>query len=171
VSKNPNDRLERLRELLAVDLLNYFVRRVAVREDAADLLAETFLVAWQHVRRLPSEDEAARMWMFVTARNVHRNYERGARRRDQLAESLRNNISSAVLPDIASGDQLDIRAAVRALPEDQRELVMLIHWEGFTLPEAAGITGSRESTARGRYQRARIALHDRLKLTDSSAHS
>jgi RNA polymerase sigma-70 factor (ECF subfamily) len=171
VSQDEDARLSRLHEIMAVDLLNYFVRRVATRDDAADLLAETFLVAWQRISRLPSKDEDARMWMFVTARNVHRNYQRGARRREQLADRLRLDLSASAAPEFATGDKLDVRAAVGALPDDQRELVMLIHWEGFTLPEAARISGTRESTARGRYQRARASLQARLKTKESVTHA
>jgi RNA polymerase sigma-70 factor (ECF subfamily) len=162
VSREAEARLTRLHELLAVDLLNYFVRRVASRDDAADLLAETFLVAWRHIGRLPRDDRAARMWMFVTARNVHNNHQRGIRRRHQLADRLRLDLASTAAPAGVSAESLDVRAAVDALPEDQRELVRLIHWDGFTVGEAADVVGIRESTARGRYQRARATLQSRL---------
>jgi RNA polymerase sigma-70 factor (ECF subfamily) len=173
VSRDNEARLSSLHELLAVELLNYFLRRVTSREDAADLLADTFLAAWRHIASLPKEAEAARMWMFVTARNVHHNHQRGTRRRNRLADQLRldltSNTSEAEAP-IAAEELLDVRAAVRDLPEDQRELVMLIHWEGFTLPEASRVVGIRESTARGRYQRARATLHARLETEGTTTH-
>jgi RNA polymerase sigma-70 factor (ECF subfamily) len=171
VSNDARGRLARLHEQLAVDLLNYFIRRVATREDAADLLSETFLTAWRHIGRLPKDDEGARMWMFVTARNVHYNYQRGARRRDQLADRLRIDLAGTKALGTTTAEQLDVRATVRALPEDQRELLMLMHWEGFTLPEAARIAGVRESTARGRYQRARATLHAHLEAEGAEAHA
>jgi RNA polymerase sigma-70 factor (ECF subfamily) len=169
VTDDAHTRLGTLHESLAVDLLNYFIRRVEQREDAADLLAETFLVAWRNIGRLPKESEAARMWMFVTARNVHRNYLRGARRRERLSDRLRLDLRT-VTPEATSDEQLDIRAAVRALPDGQRELVMLMHWEAFSLPDAARIAGIPESTARGRYQRARIALRARLTTEETTTH-
>lgn len=171
MSRGAQANLIRLHELLAVELLNYFLRRVSIREDAADLLAETFLVAWRHIGRLPRTDQEARMWMFVTARNVHHNYQRGASRRNDLADRLRLDLSSNHDHGLAPEDRLDVQAAVRALPIDQREMVMLIHWEGFTLPEAASIAGIRESTARGRYQRAREALHSRLETKGTTTHA
>lgn len=56
--------------------------------------------------------------------------------------------------------------------EDLRDLVGLVHWEGATLAEAAGIVGIPASTARGRYQAARRRLADMLApaLSDSGAH-
>ena len=39
---------------------------------------------------------------------------------------------------------------------------MLIHWDGFTIVEAAEILQDQPSTARGRYAAARTALRDAL---------
>lgn len=57
----------------------------------------------------------------------------------------------------------DVRAAIAALPDDLAELVRLVHWEGFSITEAAQICGVPASTARTRYQRARRALAARLR--------
>ncbi|MCS5717758.1 ECF-type sigma factor [Herbiconiux sp. CPCC 205763] len=86
-----------------------------------------------------------------------------------LADRLRLDLSGAETTSGVSAELLDVRASVQALPDGQRELVMLIHWEGFTLPEAARIVGIRESTARGRYQRARITLHAHLRPQGADA--
>jgi RNA polymerase sigma-70 factor (ECF subfamily) len=51
---------------------------------------------------------------------------------------------------------------VTALADAHRELVMLIHWDGLTLVEAAEIQRLNASTARGRYAAARCALGDAL---------
>jgi DNA-directed RNA polymerase specialized sigma24 family protein len=62
-----------------------------------------------------------------------------------------------------SAETLGVRRAVESLPDDLRELVVLVHWDGFTVPEAAQLLHVRESTARGRYQRARIRLRAALE--------
>lgn len=41
-------------------------------------------------------------------------------------------------------------------------LVFLVHCDGFSIVEAASVLGIRESTARGRYQRATIRLRKEL---------
>ena len=163
-----NRRLVELHERLAPDLLRYLERRVSTVEDAADLLAETFITAWRHLGRLPAGDEEARMWMFVTARNVSNNWRRGHQRRTDLANVLRDELIRAATasgPDKAQ--VLDVRAAVSALPDELKEIVTLVHWDGFSVPEAARIVRIRESTARGRYQRARARLKVALEDTDS----
>ncbi|WP_428833563.1 sigma factor-like helix-turn-helix DNA-binding protein [Pseudoclavibacter helvolus] len=60
------------------------------------------------------------------------------------------------------------RETLDCLPSEQSELVRLILWDGFTLPQAATILGIRESTARGRYQRARLRLRELLRPDEPS---
>src|SRR5436190_2006233 len=50
------------------DLLAYIVRRSESAEDAADVFAETYLIAWQKLDAIPP-DERARLWLFGVARN------------------------------------------------------------------------------------------------------
>ena len=71
------------------DLLSYLERRVADRADAADLLAETFLIAWRRVDAIPADDQEARMWLYGVARNVLANPRRGVRRSSEMAGRLR----------------------------------------------------------------------------------
>jgi RNA polymerase sigma-70 factor (ECF subfamily) len=157
-------RLEKIHELVAGDLLDYFARRVDSVEDAAELLADTLLVAWRRLDRLPPDDEGCRMWMFVTARGVLSNWRRGLRRRSALATSLREQlmVTSQRMDDDEEPRASDVRSAIRSLPHAQRELVILVHWDGFSIVDAASVLGIRESTARGRYQRAMIRLRNEL---------
>jgi RNA polymerase sigma-70 factor (ECF subfamily) len=146
----------------ADDLLAYFERRVKVREDAADLLGETMLQAWRRVAALPAEDTVRqRMWLFTVAANVLANHRRTAGRRSALTERLRRHIAASPM-STDPVEALAVREAVLHLHAAQRELVMLIHWDGFTIVEAAEILGVNPSTARGRYAAARTALRDAL---------
>lgn len=143
-------------------LLAYFERRVGIREDAADLLGETMLQAWRRADALPAEDSVQqRMWLFTVAAYVLANHRRAVGRRSALTERLRRHLG---VPTTSAdpAEALAVRAAVLRLPAPQRELVMLVHWDGFTIVEAATILGVNPSTARGRYAAARAALRDAL---------
>ncbi|PZR52144.1 hypothetical protein DNL40_13095 [Xylanimonas oleitrophica] len=61
-------------------LLAYTVRRVTDPADAADVVVETFLVAWHRLDDLPVGADA-RPWLFGVARRVLSNFHRGERRR------------------------------------------------------------------------------------------
>jgi RNA polymerase sigma-70 factor (ECF subfamily) len=152
-------------EAASGDLLAYFERRTPSREDAADLLAETMLQAWRRVTDLPDDAERQRMWLFGTARHVLANHHRSSRRRRALAERLRGQLAESRVAD--SQEAGAVRDAVRRLPDDQRELVMLVHWDGFPLVAAAELLGVNASTARGRYAAARAALREALGETGS----
>lgn len=138
----------------STELLRYFRRRVRPEEDAADLLAEVVLTVWRTRARVPQDDEEARMWLYGVAHNTLRNWRRGRRRHDKRVQRLRDEVRTHTAPP----DLGEVRAAIERLPADQAELVRLVHWEGFSVVEAARIVGVSESTARGRYQRARGTL-------------
>jgi RNA polymerase sigma factor (sigma-70 family) len=152
----------------SADLLVYLQRRVDVCEDAADLLGETMLIAWRRVGKLPREPEQARMWLFVIARNSLLNYHRGRRRAVAVAASLRRELAACAPPEPGSGAAQDVRAAIARLPDDLAELVRLVHWEGFTLADAAQLINIPAATARGRYARARSLLQVELSAYSST---
>jgi RNA polymerase sigma factor (sigma-70 family) len=104
------------------------------------------------------------MWLFTIAANVLANHHRSRRRRTALTDRLRHHLAAAAAePDLAETHA--VRDAVLRLHEAQRELVMLVHWDGFTIVEAAELLGLNPSTARGRYSAARQALRDALSST------
>ena len=59
------------------------------------------------------------------------------------------------------------REALRAVPQSQREALMLVDWLGYSAEEAARILRVRPSSVRGRLHRARRALRDRFGGDDA----
>jgi len=152
------------------DLLAYFERRVEIKADAADLLSETMLQAWRRADALPAEDHVEqRMWLYAVARNVLSNHRRTSSRRAALVDRLHQRLGTASFRDSATSDPADavaVRDAINRLPPQQRELILLVHWDGFTIAHAARLTDVNASTARGRYAAARAAL--KLLLDDGA---
>ena len=142
------------------DLLAYLQRRVG-QDDAPDLLGETMVIAWRRLRDLPEDGERARMWLFGIARGTLLNHARGERRRWALADRIRLHSESETSAP-ASDDGAEVRDAISRLDADLAELVRLVHWERFTLVEAAEVLGIPASTARGRYARAKEDLRAAL---------
>lgn len=143
------------------DLLRYFERRVGSRDDAADLLGETMLQVWRRAESMPGESERQRMWLYTVAAHVLANQRRSSRRRAALTERLRHGLAEEPSPPDHTAS-IAVRDAVLGLRQTQRELVMLIHWDGFSIVEAAELLGLNPSTARGRYSAARDALRAAL---------
>ena len=154
--------LTRALEQSSADILSYLSRRVGA-DDAPDLLGETMVVAWRRVRELPVDPERARMWLFGIARGTLQNHARGQRRRWALADRIRLQIrddATAPPPDEGS----EVRDAIERLDPELAELIRLIHWDGFSLTDAAELLGIPASTARGRYQRAKELLRAALSI-------
>ncbi len=149
-------------EASASDLLAYLERRVGP-DDAPDLLGDTMVVTWRRVWALPEDEERARMWLFGIARGALQNHARGQRRRWALADRIRLQIrddATAPPPDEGS----EVRDAIDRLDPDLAELVRLVHWDGFSITDAAELLDIPASTARGRYQRAKEHLRAALSI-------
>lgn len=140
------------------DLLAYALRRVRNAEDAADVVAETFLVAWRRFGEMPSGDDA-RPGLFGVARRVAANQHRGERRRSNLAVRLQMEIAATVDDRPPSEDpDNEVRVALLRLSPADRELLMLVSWEGLTPSQAAKVLEISPVAARSRLLRARRRL-------------
>ncbi|MET7400523.1 sigma-70 family RNA polymerase sigma factor [Dactylosporangium sp. NPDC005572] len=165
------DRYERLYRAHYQDLLGYALRRVDPPEAAADVVAETFLVAWRRFADIPAD--RARAWLFGVARNVLANHGRAERRRAGLADQLRRELATvpAAAPDLPE----HVTRAFDALPEADRELLRLVAWEGLTTDELAVALDCTPNAVRIRLHRARqrfgAALGEPIPTTDRGARA
>lgn len=142
-------------------LLAYAVRRVAQPSDAADVVADAFLVAWRRIDEAPAGAEA-RPWMFGVARGCLSNYYRGQRRRSALADRLRQALSEAPPLEDAGIEGIAIRQALARLSSSDRELVQLEAWESLSRAEIAMALGCSQAAVRVRLHRARARLRQAL---------
>ena len=142
------------------DVWRYLRRRIAA--DHEDLTTEVFLVAWRRLNEAPPGD--IRPWLFGVARHVLANYHRGLRRRQRLGGRLRDTLARDVVPDPAIGvaEWDRIRQVLLRLRPDDRELLMLVAWDGLTPTEAAGVVGIAPGAARTRLARARHRFRELL---------
>lgn len=149
-------------------ILAYALRRVEDPEDAADVVAETFLVAWRRLGEVPV-DSGARLWLYAVARRVIANRNRAERRRtrlgERLAESLRTELATRPAP---GGEAAEVLRAMGELGDEDRELLLLVSWEGLSPGEAAAVLGVSSLAARSRLHRARRRLRALLEDREST---
>ncbi len=153
---------EHLATTLGPRVLNYLVRRTDRREDAADLLADVFLVAWRKIDRVPTDPEIALPWLLAVARRALANHRRGIARRRALADRLRHHLVHTG-PASPGPDALAIRSALARLDSDDRELLTLTAWDGLTSAQAAAVVGASPGAVRKRLERARGRLRRELR--------
>ena len=140
------------------EVWRYLKRRTA--DDHEDLTTEVFLVAWRRRNELPHEPLP---WLYGVARKVLANHRRGDARRAALAERAAAHAREDT-PDLAEavGLRADLAQALETLSDHDRELVLLVAWEGLAVGEAAAALGCTRAAAAVRLHRARKRLHRAL---------
>ena len=148
-------------ELSEREILAYALRRVRRPEDAADVVAETFLAAWRRIDDVPDGD-AGRLWLYGAARRVLANQRRGDLRRSRLADALRVELAATAVAPAPADQSSVLRDALGRLEEPDREVLALRYWEELTPAEIAVVLGVPAVTARSRLHRARRRLRNSL---------
>ncbi|MEV0232543.1 sigma-70 family RNA polymerase sigma factor [Nonomuraea sp. NPDC050786] len=152
---DPESRFEEIYGSSYGPLLGYALRRCSDPDDAADVVAETFMVAWRRIEEVPKGDEA-RLWLFGVARNVLANQRRGERRHEQRTAALRAQLAATPLVAEPPGEDLSQLGRVfRALSEDDKELLALVAWERLDPGQIARVLGISRNATRVRLYRAR----------------
>lgn len=143
-------------------LLGYAVRRCECAEDAADVVAETFAIAWRRLDAIPP-GEQARLWLYGVARNVLANHRRRLARREGLSAALAAELAGVYQPSTEDSVELGVVGQVfRGLPDADRELLALVAWEGLDHAEIATVLGCSRNAVRIRLHRARKRLTGEL---------
>jgi RNA polymerase sigma factor (sigma-70 family) len=157
----PRERFEELYRQHVGAVAAYALRR-ASRETAEDVVAETFLVAWRRLDRMPEEPLP---WLYGVARRTLANHRRSAIRRESLARRLE------IEAPVGSVTPVDERLldALRRLRRRDREVLMLLAWEGLTPAEAAQVLDCSPVAFRIRLHRARKRLAIALEATTFSS--
>jgi RNA polymerase sigma-70 factor (ECF subfamily) len=128
-----------------------YVRRRAPEHAVDDVVAETFLVVWRRLDRVP---DPALPWLLGVARRVLADQRRSDRRRRRLDSRLAATQSRALPPAAEPGEDRAI-TALQQLSEKDREALLLICWEGLTPREAAIVLGEPAGRFRVRLHRAK----------------
>lgn len=110
-----------------------------------------------------SEVHEPRAWLFRAVRNAALNALRGKRRRHQREQAVARERPTwfQAEPDTVLDGQA-VAALLAALPEAQRELVVLRIWGGFTFAEISEITTTPVSTLHSQYQQALRRLREQV---------
>jgi RNA polymerase sigma-70 factor (ECF subfamily) len=153
------ERFRALYESALPRVIAYALRRTRSADDAADVVAETFTIAWRRIDDVPVGDyEIA--WCYATARRVIANHRRGLRRQADLITRVGAELAATLAPqlDPPSESLLATRAAFDRLEEEDRELLMLVGWEGLNSAQLAVVLRCSPTAARIRLHRARSRL-------------
>jgi RNA polymerase sigma-70 factor (ECF subfamily) len=167
--------LNDLMERHATPLFHFLCRMTGNEDDANDLAQETFVRVFKSCKSFRTEQKFS-AWLFTIAANLARNHFRWRARHPNLSleaenpeteQSLGSTLpASTPTPKDAAmtGERAQaVRDAVRNLPEEMREAVVLCEWEERGVAEAAAILETTPKAVESRLYRARQILRERLK--------
>lgn len=158
------ERFHALYEHSSRDLLGYLVRRTQSPEEAADCLAETFLIAWRKRDQMPQDEAQARPWVFGIARNVLRREREMEHKQSRAVEALASELSGTRLAIPAEDPGT---AALTLLSPLDREIIEMLAWDQLSPREVAAILELSPNVVRIRAHRSRIKLREELQKGSS----
>ncbi|WP_105416003.1 RNA polymerase sigma factor [Neorhizobium sp. T25_27] len=145
-----------------------FIHAVAWRwcgsqSDAEDIAQDVCIRLGKAIRSFKGQS-AFRTWLYTLTLNAVRDHQRQSSRRRRDQDRLANDpifFSHLEPEEDDRGNWL--WAAVRRLPEKQRDAVLLVHGEGLSHAAAAGVLDCSENTVSWHLHEARKRLKDLLK--------
>jgi RNA polymerase sigma-70 factor (ECF subfamily) len=166
VSAKQNDR-EALRLLYvryAGNVYGYVASILHDDKEAEDLTQHVFLKLISAIHKYDDRGVPFSAWLLRLARNATLDHLR--RRRAIPAEEVAG--ADTHFDERALNRAHSLRTALKSLPEEQREVVVLRHVVGLTPPEIAAQTGRSESSIHGLHHRGRKALRQELLRLDAA---
>jgi RNA polymerase sigma-70 factor, ECF subfamily len=144
------------------DRVHAYARRRSDDQTADEIVAEVFLVAWRRLDAIPADPLP---WLLGVARKALGNHRRTTSRAAALTTRL-----EATVPTTTghAGDHAVLEALATLDPRD-REVLLLIAWEGLRQEEVGTVLGVSRAAVATRLHRARKRLADALAAWDEPA--
>lgn len=144
-------------------LMRAMLRELYMREEANDLVQQTFLQL-HRARADFDPDQKLKPWVFTIAMNLKREYFRRKKRRPERSLDAESTIEPAV--DALGVAQVEARRTLARvlgdLPPDQREVIELHWFDGLEFPEVAQVVGASVSAVKVRAHRGYVRLRQAL---------
>ncbi len=140
-----------------LDAVRYARGLAGSETEGDDLLQDALVRAWRAYPRLRNPGRF-KFWLLKIIRNAHRNRARKARLRKWL--SLDRAADVPAHQGIAFEEKEAVRLALRRIPRNQREALVLFEVVGMSIEEIARIQGVTTSGVKSRLARGRVKLRE-----------
>ena len=169
-AKSDKEAFGALYERYLPKMYNYIYYRTGNPHDAEDLTARLFFRAFSHIGNYEDRGVPFQAWLYRIAHNLVANWHRDQGRRkiialdDYVAHSLISEAPDRLTEDLEERQQMI--QAVRRLPEDRQQLLLLKFIEQLSNAEIGQIMGRTEGAIKSLYHRTLLTLRDELQLQD-----
>lgn len=149
-------------------IYSYIYCRTGNRHDAEDLTARTFYRALANIDRYESKGLPFSAWLYRIAHNLTANWLRDRSRHkvislDELAPTRRRSGSALEYQAEVNEEREALLEAIRRLPPDRQQLLILKLMEGMSNVEIGQVLGRSEGAIKSLYFRTLIALREDLE--------
>lgn len=147
-----------------VRIYNYVYYRTGNADDAEDLTARVFERAMNHIGRYEDKGVPFSAWLYRIAHNLVANFHRDRSRRRVIAlDDIAQWHVGEEDPEFAAQmieDKAVLLNAIRRLPSDRQELLILKFVERLPNSEIGDIMGRSEGAIKSLYHRTLLSLRD-----------
>ena len=153
-------------------IYSYIYYRVGNQHDAEDLTARTFHRALDHIDRYVNRGAPFSAWLYRIAHNLVANWHRDQSRRKIVSlEDIKLRIQRRNGPDQMAEQREEkdqLLAAIRRLPPDRQQLLILKFAEGMSNIEIGEVMGRSEGAIKSLYHRTLLSLREMFDAQEPS---
>jgi RNA polymerase sigma-70 factor (ECF subfamily) len=148
-------------------IYNYVYYRTGNHHDAEDLTAKVFYQAMNHISAYVQRGAPFSSWLYRIAHNLVANWYRDRGRRQVISLErlvvVGHHSEETPFEQAASNEQRGVLlAAIRHLPADRQQLLILKFVEHLSNAEIGLILGRSEGAVKSLYRRTLLALREEL---------
>ncbi|MCA9835382.1 MAG: sigma-70 family RNA polymerase sigma factor [Trueperaceae bacterium] len=157
--------LARLYELLSNQVYALALQMLRNREDAQEVLQDTFVKLYQNAERFKPEFGSARAYIYTIARNECRMRLRAKQSRPQKLADIDLHDPASSFGDGHETDhdvRITVAKALEHLETEDQHLLKASFYEGYSHAELADQTGMPLGTVKSKVRRALLKLRDFL---------
>ncbi len=141
-----------------IPALRRYAYSLLYQQDQADDLVQDCLERAIKKRSLWQQGTSLRAWLFTMQHNLYVNQLKHLARQTQIMIVETEQLTHTLEPYKSDTLMDDIDFCMRQLPENQRQILLLISVEGFSYKEVGEIVGIPLGTVMSRLSRARKSL-------------
>jgi len=148
VQGGDNDAMNSLISGYYQSIFAFFYKNTSNYHQSKDLTQEVFIKMVAGISKYRPKTPF-KNWLFTIASNHLKNYYRTLSRHPEYAE-LTEEYATTDHEFTKVTAESDLKAALAHLPHEQREIIILRYYSGFSFREISTITGAKESTVKAR---------------------
>jgi RNA polymerase sigma-70 factor (ECF subfamily) len=168
-AKTDKEAFGQLYEIYVDKIYNYVYYRTGNIADAEDLTARIFFRAMDHIGNYDDRGIPFSAWLYRIAHNLVANWHRDRSRRKIISlDDIAQWHVEGESPELATQlleDRDRLLAAIRRLPADRQELLILKYVERLSNAEIGDIMGRSEGAIKSLYHRTLLSLREDLHET------